>query len=249
MLVTLGDIKNDVLVKLNQGTSQGFYTDTLLNTWFNECYMYCASKYKWPMTQSKDTSLTFSQGTEIYAVPAQFKTDSIRVLQIGTSPTIYNIGKTEFEDYMYFREWMTTASDRIWTEFTRNIYINPNMDVAGVITLYGQKNITSLDGTNSDATNTTIFSGAEEEGNEAIAYRMLGLAMMKEKRIGQGAKGKLSGEGQVYLSMSDSILDAIWKRITDERYAYQNRNKEMFRRLNVLKGGYQEEIFKRDQFF
>lgn len=244
----MGDIKNDVLVKLNTSTTVAFYTDTILNTWFNEAYMWAASYKKWPFTEAKDTSLTFSTGTEIYALPSQFKSNSVRHLTVGTNPA-YNIGKTEFGDYLYFREWMTSASDRLFAEFTRNLYINPNLDVNGTITLYGQKNITSLDGTNADSGNTTVFSGGEEEGNEAIVYKIMSFAMMRERNMAVAAKGKPSGEFALYDQKASAILEAIWKRITDEKFAAQQRNQGMFHRIDVLRGGFEEEVFKRDQFF
>ncbi len=237
----MGDVKNDVLVKLNVSTTQAFYSDTILNTWFNEAYMWAGSAHKWPFTEAVDTSLIYSNGTEKYNYPSGFKTNSIRSLTVTSGGVDYNLQKIDFTSYRQFRELQTGSdSSRIFSDWIRVLYINPNMDVTGPITLYGQKNVTALDGTNADVTNVTVFTTAEEEGNEAIAYKMMSFAMMREQDIQMS---------QAYEQMAMNILEGIWKRIIDEQFAYLEKNRGMFTRTNILRGAFQEEIFRRDQFF
>lgn len=236
-LVTVDDLANEFLIRLYGSTAVAYYTDAIINAWINDATRFAASYKKWPFTEVKDTSLTFSAGTETYPYPAQIKTDSIRFLTVGTSPA-YNLQKIDFQSYLKFRELQTNSdSARVFSDWIRVLYINPNLDVAGTITLYGQSNPTALDTTNRSA--QTVFSGGEEEGNEAIVDLMISYAKMRERKI---------GESQFYMGLATNILESIWKKILDEQYAYQEKNRGMFTRTNILRGATQEEIFKRDQF-
>ena len=112
------------------------------------------------------------------------------------------------------------------------------MDLTGTLTVWGQYT-PALDPT--DKTATTIFSDADEEGNEAILLEMLAYLKDREKK---------SAESKTYHDRAQFILDGIWRRALDEAYQYQTHPDSggMFRRFDVLEGDYQEEIFRRDRF-
>ena len=118
------------------------------------------------------------------------------------------------------------------------MFINPNVDLSGTLTAWGQFT-PNLDPT--DKTATTIFSGFDEEGNEAIVLEMLSFLKDREKK---------SNESKDFHARAQLILDGIWQRVLDEQYQYQTHPDSggMFRRFDVLEGDYQEEIFRRDQF-
>ncbi len=236
-LATTSDIANEFTIRLYGSTAVAFYTDAIINGWINDAHRFAGGYKKWPFSTTIDTSLTFSNGTETYALPSRVKSDSVRFMTVGVTPA-YNIQKIDWQSYLSFRELQTGSdSSRIWSEFGRTIYINPNLDVAGTITLYGQQLPATLDTT---VPASTIFTGDYEEGNEAIVDLIISYAKMRERKI---------AESQAYYSQAVSILDMIWKKIIDEQFAYQEKNRGMFTRVNILRGAFQEEIFRRDQFF
>ena len=233
MLNNFGDIKDEVLVRLSASTTLGFYTDTILNDWFNQAYAWSASFHKWPFTERRDNTASFS-GTEESAYPSDFRTDSIRLLQVGG----YRLQKVNFEDYQIFREERSSSDDRIWADFGRTFFINPNLDVSGTITAWGQYTPVPVDVT--DLTATTVFSAAEEEGNEAIVEKMMEYAKKKERKI---------NEALIHRQNAVDILEAIWKRHGDEQFSAHSKDRSMFKRINILSGATEDELLKRDQFY
>ena len=110
--------------------------------------------------------------------------------------------------------------------------------MAGTLTAWGQYEPV-IDPT--DLTAITIFSGFDEEGNEAILEKMTAYLKRREH---------IPNEAELHDKRASLILDEIWKRVLDEQYQYQTHPDSggMFRRFDVLEGDYQEEIFRKDQF-
>lgn len=236
MYNTLGDIKNDVLVKLGGDTTIAFYTDTILNTWINGAYTFAASYKKWPFTERRDNTQTWSSSTEEYSYPSDFKADSIRILQVGGK----RLQKLNFEDYQIFREEESDSADKVFSDFGRTYFINPNIDTSGTVTVWGQYQIAALDGTDPSA--TTVFSGREEEGNEAIIEEVLSYAKLKEKKF---------QEANAHHQRAVFILEGIWDRVQAEQFGYHTHKARggMFKRIDVLEGAVEDELLKRDQFY
>lgn len=225
MLNTTVDIAGEFLLRMNQSSAMAFYADATILQWYNEAHYTSAAEHFWPFTENVDTSITFAAGTEIYARPANIKSFSTRILTVGTNPA-YLIDKYDFESYVKFRELVNTASDRAWTEFANNIYINPNLDVSGVVTLYSQKNPSQIT-TMNDSGNTSVFTNREEEGNDGIVEFMQYLAYSREKN---------PEEARLHLDRWQAVMDKIWKRITDEMFAFKPKDRGMWKRFNVIKG-------------
>jgi len=77
----------------------------------------------------------------------------------------------QYQQYKALQEDTPDDNKKVFTDFKLNYYLNPNADVSGTITVWGQFTPTDLDTT--DDTATTIFSNHEEDGNEAIVEAML----------------------------------------------------------------------------
>lgn len=231
MIRTLGDIKNEVLVRLNASTSTAFYTDTILGDFINDAHRWATSYKKWPFTEGKETTTFVS---EEYAYPESWKSDSIRLLQVDGKWC----QKMEFNDYQTYREDNPAADDRIFTDFGRRYFVNPEIDASGTITVWGQYNSAELD--KSVPGTTTFFSDAEEEGNKAIMYEALSFAMLREKKF---------NESDYYHKKAVEILNEIWERVSAEQYGYHTRkDKSIFKRMDVLGGALRDDLLKRDQF-
>lgn len=235
MLNTIGDLMNEVLVRSGVSTtttaSGGLYTDTILNSWVNSAHRWASSYKKWPFTEGR-VSTTYA-GSEEIAYPENFKSDSIRFITIGGE----RFQKTNFEDYQIFRDEQPDADDKIFSDFSRIYFINPSADASGTLWAYGQYLVGSLDVTDLGA--TTIFSNAEEEGNEAIVEEMLSYARMREKK---------TQEAEYHHQRAQQILDTIWEKHGAEQFAYQGKDRGLFTRIDVVNGNNLSDELNTDQF-
>lgn len=241
MLNTQSDIINDFLVELNQSTTLGYYTDTMLGTWSAKAHTWASGLYKWPMTQGRNT--TTWTGSEENVYPENWKPDSIRLLQLGGK----RLQELNFEDYQIFREENASSTDRVFTNYGGLYFINPNVDSSGTTTCWGQFLPAQLDWTVGNQ--TTVFSGIAEEGNEAIVQIMLSYAAMREKGGTSFFRGKLVGPAALHKSNAEELLKGIWDRITAEQFKAQGKNRGMWKRIDVLAGATRDELIRRDQFY
>jgi len=236
MLRTRDDIFTEFLVRNSRTTSDAFLTEAMLKNWFTQGNIWAASQHKWPFTEGR-VSTTFATAGGPAADEWYFegyKADSFRILQIGGK----RVRKLNFEDYQIFREEESSADDRVWSDYGRTVFINPNIDLSGTLTAWGQYQ-PAIDIT--DETGLTVFSDWDQEGNEAIVQKM---TEYLKKREGEDAVGEQHG------LVARAKLDEIWQRILDEQHKYQTHTARggQWKRIDVLEGGYTEEILKRDQF-
>lgn len=232
MIYDVSDIQNEVLVRGGLATSTAFVTDQILNDWTRQGYKFVANWKKWPYTEGR-VSTTFT-GAEEWSYPEGWRPDSIRILRVGDK----RVRKLDFNNYQIFREEESSASERVYSDFGLTYFVNPNIDLSGTMVAFGQYTPT-LDPT--DKTAVTVFSGIAEEGNEAIVNEILSFLRTKERK---------PAESKYYHELAIAGLNKLWEEHLEEQYQYQTHldSGGMFKRLDVLEGGYQDEIFKRDQF-
>lgn len=233
MLRDIGDIIGEVVVRGNittTATSAGLYTDTMLNGWLDDSHRWASAYNKWPFTEGR-ISTTFV--TEEIPYPEGWKPDSIRLLQVGGK--IYK--KLNFEDYQRFRENSSVSQQRVYSDFSRVIFVNPS-EASGTVTAYGQFTPASFDTT--DDTALTVFSNVEETGNEAMVEEMLSYAKRREKKL---------DESQAHHNRAIELLEGIWKRYADEQFGYQTKDRGMFERIDVMSGTFDDVTRKRDQWY
>ena len=232
MLTNFGDIKTDVIVKLGISTTSAYYTDAILNSWIQQGTRWASSFKKWPFTEGR-ISTTFT-GTEEWSFES-YKADSFRLMQIGGK----RLNKLNFEDYQIFREEDESGSDRVYSDFGRLVFINPNIDLSGTLTAWGQYQPADIDIT--DLTATTVFSNGDEEGNEAIVEEVLSFANIRERK---------EGEANAHHVKATQILDGVYKKVADEQFQYQTHRTRggMWKRINVIDGGVEDDKIQRDQF-
>lgn len=249
-LQTFGDIKNEVLVRLDQGTTVAYYTDSMLGDWINDAYKWAAGYHRWPAFDYVDSSTTTaspSLGTDGFTYPTNFKSESIRWMRDNNSnPSRRTYDKVRFQDYIQYQNDFPTGQDQIFSDFGRTFFVNVNV-ASGTLYLYGSINAPFLD--KSDPTGQTLFSGADEQANEAIVEKVLSYALVKQQTPVNFYKGKYVSAAIVHASQGAEILDALWKNHQDEQFAYQAKNREMFKRFSVERGALRDDLLKRDQFY
>lgn len=237
-LRTLGEIKTEFLIRYQGSTTSAFVNDTVLNNWLDQAHQKASAFKKWPMTEGRVSTtfaslITNEDGWLTGQYPEGWKSDSIRLLTVGGK----RLQKTNFYQFQKFIEDNTGDDARYYTDFGRQYFINPSIDLSGTVTAWGQYT-PALDTTDSSA--TTIFSDADIEGNEAIIYYMLSFAHDREK------KTKASVDD---VARAELILEKIWERYGSEQFAYQATDTEgMWGRFDAINGYRDDDLFKRDQF-
>lgn len=255
-LQTYGDIRTDFLAKMNQSTTAAFYSEQIIKNWFDMAHEYAASKYKWPMTFTRysttaASATTNEDGWTRLTYPEGFRTDTVRLMTVAGA----RFQKKNFYKFQSFLEDNPADTTKLYTDQGRNLFINPQASgFSGTVVLWGQFNLapiaydTSASGIG-DPSATTIFTGNEETGNEAILFKMISYALIKEKSPTSVIRGKMVSASGFNAQVADSLLDAIWKRVGDEQFAYTDTlNEGMWKRFDVTRGGFSEDLFKRDQW-
>lgn len=230
-LYTTGDIITEFLVRNNISTTDGFVTDTMLRGWIQDAHIWASSAHKWPFTEGR-ISTTYTGSEEI--IFEGIKSDSIRLLQIGGK----RHQKLAFEDYQIYRENVPQGNDKVYSDAGRILFVNPYTNASGTLTVWAQYQPT-IDAT--DLSALTVFSGYDEEGNEAIIEKMKSYYKVRTGEIDQS---ELSDNRAKFK------LEEVWGRIEDEQYGYQPHESRggMFSRIDIINGLQNDEVFKRDQF-
>ena len=222
--MTFDSIITNIIVRGSISTTASFYTDSIIEMEANNAYRWAAAFHKWPMTEYMDKSAVFTNGTEEYTYPnVGFRTDSIRLLKIGDDM----FEKKNFEDFRIFREDYESDDDKIFSDYGRTVYINPNC-ASGTIYAYGQLLPSDL----SITTDTTVFSAGEPEADEAIVEKAVSVLKAKAGKLQEANDWELKARTR---------LEEIWKRIQDEQHAYQTKDRGMFKRIDIVEGELYEE--------
>lgn len=233
-ILTNGDIITEVLVRNNRTTTDSFITDAMLQDWLREAHHWATSMKPWPFTEGRYAT-TFATATGVNGDEwfiEGYKADSVRFITIGGK----KLTKINFDDYLVFRDEQSSATNRYYADHGRLLYVNPNVDASGTMVVYGQFQ-PLLDPT--DLSAETVFSSWNVEGNEAIVDKMTSYIKSREH---------LPEEAILFDQKATAKLTEVWNRVSDEQFTYQDVGDGMWKRMDVLGGGFREDIFKRDQF-
>lgn len=232
--MTRGDIKFEVLVRSGKDTTSAWTSEAFLNDWINQSHKWAAGYKPWPWTEGR-TSTTYA-GTEEITFEG-YKADSFRIVTVGGK----SLQKITFQDYLKFKEDNASSQDRVFSDFGGIMYINTAADVSGTMTCYGQYipvDIPDGDGNTADDMDT-VFTPNGDEGNQAIIEKTLANICYRDSNPQEAVLHEKNAIG---------LLEALWKRVGDEQYAYHTKNHDMFNRFDVVRGGYPKDIYNRDQF-
>ena len=185
------------------------------------------------MTEGRTTT-TYTTANETWDFEG-YKADSFRIADIDNKL----LDKLNFADYKIFKEKSPGNNDRVYSDFGSLVYININIDLSGTLTMWGQFTPSNFDGT--DLTEETVFTEGNDEGNQAIIEEMLSYSTRRDNDL---------QESTAHHSKAVTLLDELWKRIQDEQYKYKTHpdRQGMFKRFDVVEGGFSDELFRRDQF-
>ena len=237
-LNNVGDLITETLVRNNRTTTDAFITDAIIQGWVKDAHTWAAAYKKWPFTEGKFSTtaaaVTSAEGYTVIAYPEGWKSDSIRLMTVGGK----RFQKKNFYRFQSFLEDNSSDTTDLYTDFGRQLLINPlAKDFSGTVVMWGQFQ-PILDVT--DMTAATVFSNADEEGNEAIVEKASEYLKRREHQ---------EYEAQVHGQTAMAHLNAVQERIGEEQFAYQDTQDEgIFKRFDVTRGGFKEDVFRRDQW-
>lgn len=233
--MTKNELKVQILVRGGWDTTYTI-SETNLDLQVDRAHLFAAGYKKWPFTEGR-VSTTFASlvtnedGYLVGEYPEGWKSDSIKMLRIGGK----KVDKKEFYKFCQFLEDNSSANDRIFSDFARRYYINPNIDLSGTVSCWGQYTPTTL----APEEGNTVFTG-ETEGDEAIIEMAMSYIY---KRLGDEQNARIHEE------TARKTLDELYNRIQQEQYAYQTPPDDgIFERFDVLEGDLTDDLFNTDQF-
>lgn len=238
-LLNVGDIFTEILVRNNRTTTDSFVTDVMLQDWVRQAHVWACGHKKWPFTEGKysttaASTTTNQEGYTSLTYPESFKSDSVRLLTVDGK----RYEKKNFYKFQQYLEDNSSDTSKLYSDYGREILINPRAeDFSGTIVAWGQYT-PILDTT--DLTAKTAFSDYDEEGNEAVVEKATSYLKRREH---------LPDEAELHDQRAAAKLNEIAGRIGEEQYAYQDTaNEGMFKRFDILRGGFKEDTFRRDQW-
>lgn len=199
--------------RLSITVTNTFWTPAMLESWLNQANRWACFYKHWPQTER--ARFTPSRANALfYDYPERFRTDSIRRLEIQQADgKMLKYTKKRYEDFMDYIQNNPAGTDRIFSDFRRQYFINPKVEVAGrEICVWGQESpdVLTLD------TDITPFT----EGEEAIIKRALMIALQKAKKYREAA---------IERDEAKLILEQIWERSLEEQAQYQVKDTPFFR--------------------
>jgi hypothetical protein len=236
---TVGDIQQEVLVRMNRTTTDSFITDAMLQDWTGAAHTWAAGLHKWPFTEGRvtttfTTAILDDNGEVVINYPEGWKSDSIRFMQIAGK----RVQKLQPYEYQTYREQNPSDSKRVYTDFGRLVLVNPNVGLSGTVMFWGQYT-PAIDAT--DLTATTVFSNYEEDGNDAIIEKIISYIRRREHATEEALMNEQTATQK---------LEAIWKRAQDEQAMYQSGDNDgMWKRIDIINGAAQDDLNHRDRFY
>lgn len=128
--------------RLSVASTNTFWSTTMLKSWLNRSNIWACAFKKWPFTEKKDDTETTVASQDNYDYPTDFKSDSIRILRVDGK----RYTKIRYEDYLKYREDDPDGDDKVFSDYKREYFINPNCFSGGeTIEVYGQATPDSLE--------------------------------------------------------------------------------------------------------
>ena len=191
------------------------FTDTDLGEWIKLGVIKAWDYKPWDFTEGAKVGTT--TGTYL-DYPQDMQSGSIYLLKVNGE----EYKKLLFQDYLKFLEDYPSATNRVWSEHKRNIFINSNAYTAGQsYDLYGKLMPPAL----SSASDLLPFSpdadNYEHQGNEAIVMLAYSEALASQKFKDYQAS-------EIERNKAYQLLDLLWKPFEESRSLLQSKNRPMF---------------------
>lgn len=216
--MTNAELKTALRDDTSTASGDSFYSDAYLQRVANRCVMWLCDLHPWQQTQYGYTRDSVAD-QEYYNYPEDFKTDSLWQL-------IFNgeryIRKSYAEYIKYQKDYGVSATEKYFTDFQRQFFINPAPTVEATIEVFGhiRPAAMSADG------DTHPFAG-EADFEEAMLKYGLGIILKK----GRGTNYERGVKEQ---EIAISIVNKKWEAQKKEQAKYNTINVQQFNYFDIL---------------
>jgi hypothetical protein len=196
------------------------FTDTDLGEFIKLAVIKAWDYKPWDFAEGSKTATTVSDmRTSGYAdYPTDIQSGSLYLLKIDGK----EYKKLLFQDYLKFLEDNPTATDRVWSEQKRFVFMNANAYSAGqVLDMYGKLMPPILSLTTDLLPFSPDSDNYEHSGNEAVVLLAYSEALSSEKK-------KNPTQAEIERGKAYQLLDLIWKPFEESRSYLQSKNRPMF---------------------
>lgn len=225
--------------KLNINYSTISNNDTFsledLQDWVNQGAMQAYDYEFWDFAEHSKTAILqivdVSNGHIPY--PNDIQASSIYYVQVNGKEH----KKRNFTSWKKIFEDAPTSQEKVWAEFKRLMFFNPNLiAVDTVIDIYGKRNYRTLSGDTDLLPFSPDTDNEEMSGNQAIIYLAYAEALSSEKK-------KNPQQGEIERKKGYAILDVIKNQLKQGRATEQSQNRPMFNVGDMFgKGGGSSEV-------
>jgi len=175
---------------------------------------------------SEKAVYTQTSTSEYYDYPDEFISDSITILKVeDENGKMKTYKKITFEDYQKYREENEDGTNKVFSDFRRFYFINPNAFdkvVGRKIEIWGKKRAKKLTADTDLLPFSPDTDDEENSGNEAIVKLAYAIALASEKKREPARAAR--EEAEAY-----AILEIIAKREREEQARYQTKDRPLFR--------------------
>lgn len=227
----LADIRAAVQDDLTTGDESTLFSPNLIDRAINRAYRKVGGLFPWPELQdAKKTSTQANQ--EYYDYPQNWRSNSVWKVSIdderyGEDP---DGSPLSFDDYLNFKENYPDSTEKKWSNQWRRFFVWPVPTTQGDnnLVIWGIKVVGSL----SEDSDTTVFSYATPEANEAI--QLEAVAILKSKTEDDKSAQFKSSEAK-------QILIGAWSKISKEMAKYE-KNMPFFEVPDFFGGGNSRDL-------
>lgn len=218
--MNFGELQTAILDDLSVTTTDTFYSTAYIKRIANRAVNWLANLRNWQQTQHayKFNSTDDAETAEYYNYPEDFKTDSIwRLIFDGD-----RYERKNFKDYLKYQDDYSAATEKIYADHRRQIFINPKPTSVAEISIWGHKIPADM---SADADQHPFHDEAELE--EAILKYAIGLALKK-------GRGTNYNRGVTETREARALALEIWEVQKKEQAKYKTHENKMFNHIEIL---------------
>jgi hypothetical protein len=237
--MTLSDFKTQLKDDLSSDQNvDNFYTDAYLTRKINDANKWATSRYPWAENEEAYKFAPDLNGTttiegetgkpqEWYDYPADYITDQMTRAVVQNDP---EWRKTNYKEYMDYRYNNPTGTDKIWTDYNRQVFFNPNAlpstgDLTNAIVVWGHKIATPLTLT----TDVTYFYS--NDGVEQSMYKKA-LAQCYKK-----GRGSMFDRGVALEQEAENDLAVCYQKYRRSQASYESKDGVVMLPIQIIQRG------------
>lgn len=169
------EMVDELRSRLGVAANSTKFPTTRLQTLIKDSHLWCTALYPFrELTVPKTTTTT---GDEYYDYPDEYRSFSIWALYVDGKP----YRKKTFQSFYEYKRNYSTTTKRIFSDMARQFFLFPIPAAGLALDIFGQIQATQFaaDGDKS------IFSLSNDDGNEAIVLRAMGVAKGDQNKISE----------------------------------------------------------------